>query len=101
MLDRSLREGEGPINRPVGGPGDAGRTHYPIRSRPTVRPFVRGGRPVVEGLFGSAHPSVMTLVNERRRKLLPTTRRLESAIAAPASIGLSMPSAARGIAARL
>ena len=42
-----------------------------------------------------------TLVNPRRRRLLPTTKTLENAIAAPASMGLSMPSAATGIAAVL
>ena len=41
------------------------------------------------------------LRNERRRRLLPTTKTLESAIAAPAIIGLSRPSAASGIAATL
>src|SRR5690554_120442 len=38
-----------------------------------------------------------TLLNPRRRRLLPTTKTLDSAIAAPASMGLSMPSAAIGI----
>lgn len=42
-----------------------------------------------------------TPVKPRRRRLLPTTKTLESAIAAPASIGLSIPAAARGIAATL
>ena len=37
----------------------------------------------------------------RSRRLLPTTNTLENAIAAPASIGFSMPSAAIGIAATL
>src|SRR5699024_2068979 len=40
-------------------------------------------------------------VKPRRRRLLPTTKTLEKAIAAPASMGLSMPSAAIGIAAVL
>ncbi len=37
----------------------------------------------------------------RSRRLLETTKTLESAIAAPASIGLSIPNAASGIAAAL
>ena len=37
----------------------------------------------------------------RRRRLLVTTKRLEAAIAAPASIGLSSPAAASGTAATL
>ena len=41
------------------------------------------------------------LRKERRRRLLPTTKTLEKAIAAPASIGFSRPSAASGIAATL
>ena len=39
--------------------------------------------------------------NPRRRRLLPTTNTEENAIAAPASIGLSRPAAASGIAATL
>src|SRR5690606_28015395 len=45
--------------------------------------------------------SVARLRKERRRRLLPTTNTLENAIAAPASIGFSSPSAASGIAAVL
>ena len=46
--------------------------------------------------------SVLVVVaKERSRRLLPTTNRLEHAIAAPANIGLSRPSAAGGIAAML
>ncbi|MDQ0923411.1 hypothetical protein QF038_001919 [Pseudarthrobacter sp. W1I19] len=41
------------------------------------------------------------LLKERRRRLLVTTKTLEKAIAAPASIGLSKPRAANGIAATL
>ena len=37
----------------------------------------------------------------RSRRLLPTTNTLENAIAAPAIMGVSMPSAASGIAATL
>lgn len=40
-------------------------------------------------------------VKRRSRRLLPTTKTLEKAIAAPANIGLSMPIAATGIAATL
>src|SRR4051812_44302760 len=48
---------------------------------------------------GRQSPAV--LVNVRSRKLLPTTKTLENAMAAPASIGLSRPDAASGIAATL
>jgi hypothetical protein len=41
------------------------------------------------------------LVKPRRRRLLPTTNTLDKAMAAPASIGLSRPRAATGIAAVL
>lgn len=42
-----------------------------------------------------------TLRKPRSRRLLPTTNTLDSAMAAPASIGLRSPSAAIGIAATL
>src|SRR5699024_7952912 len=41
---------------------------------------------------------VPTEVKPRSRRLLPTTKTLENAVAAPASMGLSMPRAAIGIA---
>lgn len=41
------------------------------------------------------------LVKPRSRRLLPTTKTLDRAMAAPASIGFSSPSAATGIAATL
>lgn len=43
----------------------------------------------------------VVLVNPRNRRLLLTTKTLENAMAAPASMGLSMPSAAKGMAAAL
>ena len=49
----------------------------------------------------SAPESFDPAPNERSRRLLPTTKTLEKAIAAPASMGLSRPSAASGIAATL
>ena len=45
--------------------------------------------------------STARLLKERRRRLLPTTKTLENAIAAPASMGLSSPRAASGIASTL
>jgi hypothetical protein len=40
-------------------------------------------------------------LNLRNRRLFVTTNTLDTAIAAPASIGLGRPAAARGMAARL
>lgn len=50
-----------------------------------------------------SHVSIFTYAaeNRRSRKLLVTTNTDENAIAAPASIGLSRPAAASGIAATL
>ena len=43
----------------------------------------------------------LSVRNPRRRRLLETTKTLESAIAAPAMSGLSRPAAASGMAATL
>lgn len=56
---------------------------------------------VIAVIHGHA-PAVRTCErNVRSRRLFDTTKTLDSAIAAPASIGLSRPSAASGIAATL
>lgn len=88
LLDRALREGEVAVDRSAGMTESGGPTNYPIPAPPA-------------GRCCAAHAPGMMLANERSRRLLPTTSTLDSAMAAPASIGLSMPSAARGIAARL
>ena len=53
----------------------------------------------MEGILssGAAAAGPAALRNPRRRKLFPTTKTLEKAIAAPASIGLSRPRAASGM----
>jgi hypothetical protein len=75
---------------------------------PSARLTWLGGQPQ-SPLLGNAvgqinyptSPSVVIPAKERSRRLLPTTKTLENAIAAPANIGLSRPRAASGIAATL
>ena len=56
----------------------------------------------VEGLVGGTVDDEWGgLVKARSRRLLLTTNTLDNAMAAPASMGLSSPSAASGIAATL
>lgn len=53
------------------------------------------------GWAGGQPAAATALRKARRRRELSTTKTLEKAIAAPASIGVSSPSAATGIAATL
>src|SRR5690625_3033874 len=61
----------------------------------------QGGHPSTVDERPRPTPHGATLRNVRSRRLLVTTKTLEKAIAAPASIGFSSPRAATGIAAAL
>ncbi len=74
-----------------GGKGSRGRTSYvPVEA-------LKGNAP--KGTC--AHAGPLAARNRRSRRLLLTTKTDENPMAAPASSGLSMPTAARGSAATL
>ena len=80
-------------------PTTVGRTSGPALPD---RPVVQTGAGAAAGVRADAGVAVVALDrNDRRRRLLLTTNTLEKAMAAPASMGLSRPRAARGMAATL
>jgi hypothetical protein len=82
------------------GPASRSLCEADLRRDQTVNPPVTLWNPVGQTNYPIS-PERIVLVKERSRRLLPTTNTLEKAIAAPASIGLSRPSATSGIAATL
>ncbi len=77
-----------------------GPTSYAQGADP-IRPRDRPRTPKRPTPYASPPPQPSAALNPRSRRLLPTTKTDEKAMAAPAIIGLSRPAAASGSAATL